>query len=244
MTMAEAAAIETGAPKDETRRGLTSVVGGGQAMRYELSPDLVTLCETRPAEAEAVRTIRTHIIARHLKGGRRGLAVCAPSEGVGCTFTAINLAISLAQVGVATLFVEGNLRNPHLEHFIRPETPPIGLKQACENHDRNLGDYIHPEVLPNLSLLYAGGMSDHAQEILASEDFKWTMDRCLRDFEFTVIDTPPADLCADARRIGTIIGYSLIVCRSHVTLISQVAQLAAELREDGARVVGTVLNEV
>lgn len=240
--MAETIALDTGV---EAQRGpVTSIGGGSQALRYELSPDLVTLGDTRPAEAEAIRTIRTHIIARHLKGGRRGLAVCGPNEGVGCTFTAVNLAISLAQVGVATLLVEGNLRNPHLEHFIKPETTPIGLKQCCESEDRNLGDYIHPEVLPNLSVLYAGGMSDHAQEILAGEAFKWTMDRCLRDFEFTIIDTPPADLCADARRIGTIIGYSLIVCRSHVTLVSQVAQLAAQLQEDGARVVGTVLNEV
>ena len=68
-----------------------------EALSYEFSPDLVTLIGDRPYEAEAVRTIRTHIIARHVKDGRRGLSVCAATGNVGCSFTAANLAVSMAR---------------------------------------------------------------------------------------------------------------------------------------------------
>lgn len=215
----------------------------GAALQYEFSPDLVTLVDHRPEETEAIRTARTHIIARHIKDGRRGLAVCAATPGVGCSFIATNLAISLAQVGVATLLIDGNLRQPRLESLIRPQTPPRGLKQCIVDEGGDASGLIHPEVISNLSLLYAGGVADNAQEILAGDGFKTLIERCLRDFEFTIIDTPPTNTCADARRISTVVGYSLIVARAHATRVSEVSNLAEQLHEDGAQVVGTVLNE-
>jgi protein-tyrosine kinase len=217
---------------------------GSAGLQYEFSPDLVTLVAQRPEETEAIRTVRTHIIARHIKDGRRGLAVCAATKGVGCSFTAVNLAVSLAQVGVATLLIDGNMREPSLERLIRPPTPPTGLKQCISEEGGHAGALIHAEVIPNLSLLYAGGVADNAQEILAGDAFKVLIERCLRDFEFTIIDTPPTNACADARRIGTMVGYALIVARAHASRVSEIANLASQLQEDGAQVVGTVLNEI
>jgi protein-tyrosine kinase len=214
------------------------------AARYELSPDLVTMTDHRPQEAEAIRTVRTHIIARHLRDGRRGLAVCAPGKGSGCSFTAVNLAVSLAQVGVATLLIDGDLRGPQLQQFIRPLGEASGLKQCLTSNDKDATDFIRPEVIPNLSLLYSGGVAPDAQELLGGAAFHKLIERCLRDFEFTIIDTPPANSCADALRISSMIGYTLIVAKGNVTRARDVTELASQLQEDGARVVGTVLNEV
>jgi capsular exopolysaccharide synthesis family protein len=214
-------------------------------IQYEFSPELVTLVDHRPEETEAIRTVRTHIIARHIKDGRRGLAICAATPGVGCTFTATNLAVSLAQVGVATLLIDGNMREPSLERLVRPgNAATSGLKQCITEEGGYAGALIHPEVIPNLSLLYAGGVADNAQELLAGDAFRTLIERCLRDFEFTIIDTPPASICADARRIGTMVGYALIVARAHASRMADVSNLAGQLQEDGAQVVGTVLNEI
>lgn len=213
--------------------------------RYEMSPDLVTLVDNRPQEAEAIRTVRTHIIARHLRDGRRGLAMCGAGKGSGVTFTAANLAVSLAQVGVATLLIDGDLRDPQLETFIRPQQGAVtGLRQCVADAHVEVSDYIHPEVIPNLSLLYSGGVAPNPQEILGGDGFRRLMERCLRDFEFTIIDTPPANNCADGLRIASMIGYALVVAKANVTRVRDIADLAEQLKEDGARVVGTVLSEV
>lgn len=211
---------------------------------YELSPDLVTLSDSRPVEAEAIRTMRTHIMARHLEDGRRGLAMCAASRGAGCTFMATNLAVSLAQIGIKTLLIDGDLRMPGVEQVIRPLAGATGLKQCLTSPDLNPHDQIHSEVLPNLSVLYAGGVADNAQELLGTAAFTALIDRCLRDFEFTLIDTPPTNRCADARRIISVVGYGVIVAKRNVSFLNEVASLASQLQEDGAKVVGTVLNEV
>lgn len=208
----------------------------GGALRYAFSPDLVTLSEGRAAEAEAIRTIRTHIIARHLNDGRRGLAICGPKAGVGCTFTAANLAVAMSQVGVATLLIDTDLRRPGIPELIRPE----GAAPAKPGeHER-----IHPEVLPNLSVLYAGGVTGGPEELLGGEGFRRLMDRCLRDFEFTIVDTPPASDSSDALRVASVVGYALVVARTNVSLLRDVEHLARDLQEDGARVIGAVLNEV
>jgi protein-tyrosine kinase len=216
---------------------------GAAPQRHEFLSDLVTLSDSRLAEAEAIRTVRTHIIARHLEDGRRGVAVCAPTAGAGCSFTAANLAVALSQVGVSTLLIDADMRKPGLEALIRPMTPAIGLKQYLTTPDRPRSDFIHSEVLPNLSLLYSGGASDSAQELLGGEVFRDLIDRCLRDFEFTIVDTPPTNDSADALRTVSVVGYALVVARTNVTRLRDLTVLSQQLQEDGGRIIGAVLNE-
>jgi protein-tyrosine kinase len=214
----------------------------GASETYGLSPDVVTISAPHGEQAEAIRTLRTHIMAQHVEDGRRGLAICGASRGVGCTFIAVNLAVALSQIGVNTLLIDGDLRHPGVHGMIRPSKPAAGLQQALTTDD-GAATFIQNAVLPNLSILYAGGASPDAQELLASDDFKTLMDRCLRDYDVTIIDTPAANSCADARRISTVVGYSLIVAQRNKSFVGDIAALGAQLHEDRARVVGTVMNE-
>ena len=79
---------------------------------YSFSPSLVMVSSPGDAAAEAIRALRTHIMAQHIQEGRRALAVCAASAGVGCTFIASNLAVALSQIGVKTLLIDADLRRP------------------------------------------------------------------------------------------------------------------------------------
>jgi capsular exopolysaccharide synthesis family protein len=217
---------------------------GNKDGRHQFSSDLVVLANERPREVEAIRTIRTHILARHLEGGRRGLAVCSPDRGAGCSFIAANLAVAFAQVGVSTLLVDADMRDPEIDRFVRPSEPTTGLKQCIEAGVRDTADFVHADVLPHLSLMYAGGRADNAQELLGDERFKRLAETCLRDYELTIFDCPAAKDFADARRISKVVGYALIVAKRNTTLMSQVSSLSAELQEDGCSVVGSVLNEL
>lgn len=215
----------------------------GDAVTFAFSSDIVMLSDPQGGRAEAVRTLRTHIAAQHIEDGRRGLAICAASAGVGATFTAINLAVALAQIGTKVLVVDADLRHPQFHSFIRASETVPGLRQCLEDRSLDLTSYIQEDVIENLSVMFSGGVAHEAQELLASDRFGALVERCLRDYDLTIIDTPPANSCADARRISTVVGYSIIVAKRHKTFVNDIKALAAQLREDRAQVVGTVMNE-
>jgi Mrp family chromosome partitioning ATPase len=70
------------------------------------------------------------------------------------------------------------------------------------------------------------------------------MDNCLREFDITIVDAPPANLYADARRISSVVGYGIVVARRNVSLVDDIKTLVGELTDDHSIVVGTVLNEL
>lgn len=205
---------------------------------------MTILAEPTSMRAEAIRALRTHVVAQHINGGRRALAVCAPSVGVGCSFIASNLAVGLAQVGIRTLLVDADLRTPTIQNFLPCGSSDNGLRQYLSSADGNFVDSIQMDVLPNLSVMYAGGPASDPQELLASERFSDLVNVCLRDFDATIIDTPPANQCADARRVGNVVGYSLVVARRNESLVDDVKTLIGELQSNDVRVIGTVLTEL
>lgn len=216
---------------------------GTDSHSYGLSPSIVTVLSEGGPQAEAIRSLRTHIMARHLDQGRRALAICAPSAGVGCSFVAVNLAISLSQIGVKTLLIDGDLRRPAVDRMIRPPRPPGGLVQALRSDDVAFKASIDNEVLSNFSIMYAGNAVSNPQELLATERFQTLMNHCLREYDATIVDTPPANTSSDARRISRVVGYSLIVTAKDRTFIKDVKTLGSELRADRAVVIGSLMNQ-
>jgi capsular exopolysaccharide synthesis family protein len=207
-----------------------------------IPPMLTTLSQPISAAAEAIRALRTHVLSQHIHAGRRGLAIGAPSVNVGCTYVAANLAVALAQVGLKTLLVDGDLRAPGVDKIIPPRSATGGLAACLAATDSRIGDYIDVDLLPNLSVLFAGEPSANSQELLAREWFGDVMRQCLRDFDITIVDTPPANTSADARRISNIIGYGLVVARRHKSLVSDVRVFVEQLIDDHVTVIGTVMN--
>jgi capsular exopolysaccharide synthesis family protein len=210
---------------------------------YEFSQSLVMLSSPTSATAESIRALRTHIVAQHIDYGRRALAICGASPRVGCTFTAVNLAVALSQIGLKTLLVDANLRDPTAEAYIRPAQSPKGLVRSLEAADDIWLDYISTDVIPDLSLMYAGQKVADAQALLAKYRFETLVDFCLRNFDMTLFDTPPANSCADARLISKVVRYSLIVARKDVTFVDDVKTLIGQLAADDVRVIGTVFNQ-
>ena len=213
------------------------------APSFTFSKSLATLRPEGSGEAESFRALRTHIVARHVEEGRRAITICSVTPNVGCSYVASNLAVSLSQIGLKTLLIDANLRSPGIDRVFIPSDPQIGLWQCLMSSGQDYAEYIQEDILPDLSVMFAGGAPYNPQELLASERFSDLMSFCLRDYEMTVIDTPPASTCSDAIRVSSVAGYSLVVARQHRTLVNDVRTLIAQLESDRARVIGTVMNE-
>jgi capsular exopolysaccharide synthesis family protein len=205
--------------------------------------ELVISSDPYGGRAEAVRSLQTHIMAQHVALGRRALAVCAPTIDSGCTFIAANLAVAFSQVGLKTLLIDGDMRGVGIETVIAPRDSGIGLRQYLTSPDPDLVANIESNVLPNLSLLHSGGPVNNALELLGDDRFETLIAACMRDFDLTIIDTPPANVGADALRIGAVAGYGLVVARRNRTFVNDIKTLQAEMAADGMRLIGSVLVE-
>src|SRR6476620_8835768 len=96
---------------------------------------ILLLTEPHGMTAEAIRAIRTRLIAQHVRMGRRALAICSVAPSAQASFVAANLAVALAQVDIRTLLVETDLRHPRLAGmFGLPENEP-GLSDALIDED-------------------------------------------------------------------------------------------------------------
>jgi capsular exopolysaccharide synthesis family protein len=214
-----------------------------QSGPYSFAEELIALSEPLGQGAEYIRALRTHIMAQHVELGRRALVVCEAAPKLGATFVAANLAVSLAQAGVKTLLMDANLRSPSVQHVIRPDRDLPGLRDCLAAADGRAGDYVQSDVLPNFSVMFAGGAAPNAQELLARTAFEQVVNSCLRDFTMTIIDTPPANRCADVLRIASVAGYGLIVSRRNRGLVADAKTLTAQLQSSHATVIGAVMND-
>ena len=204
---------------------------------------LVILESPDSIEAEAIRGLRTRIMAQHVREGRRALAICSPTEDTGSSFVAANLATAMAQIGVKTLVVDANLRTPRLANMFRLDEGAAGLADYLADPDLSVDSILQETALPFLSVITAGSLRTDPQELLAGARFKNFMDQLLREFELTILDTTATSRCTDAQRVATVAGYSLVVARKHKSHVKDVATLVSLLRADRSNVVGTVLND-
>jgi protein-tyrosine kinase len=204
---------------------------------------IVTLSQGSSRTAEAIRALRTHVMARHVSEGHRALAICAPNRGSGCSFVATNLAVALSQIGVNTLLIDADLREPSISSVFGYKSPKNDLRSVLSSN-QSFNECVEADVLPSLSVLFSAGPAPNAQELLAGARFKSLIDYCLREYDATIVDTPPANAYSDARRVSTVVGYSLIVAQRDKSHINDIKALAEHLRGDHATVIGTVLNEI
>lgn len=225
-----------------TEAGSSNQAASAPAAGFVIAQALQMLADQTSPAAESIRALRTNLIAKHLQDGRRALAICSPTTGSGCSFLAANLAAAMAQAGVNTLLVDGNLRAPAIADYIVPNIAAPGLSDLLIDPARPL-DSVVQYVQPSLSVLYAGDPAGAAFEQLGGGRFKDLIGLCLRDYDLTIIDTPPSSAFADARRIASVVRYAMVVACRGRTYLRDVRTLVGELEADNAQAIGTYLND-
>lgn len=210
---------------------------------FDLSPDICMLSDPRGPQAESIGALRAHMMAQHIRDGRRSLAICGPQSGVGTTFLAVNLAVAFAMAGTRALLIDGNLRSPGVQDMIRPHEAVRGLTDALTTQNNGVAEPLQREVMPNLSVIFAGGSSDNPQELLAGRGFKELVNEGIRQHDITIVDTPPASDFADYLRIAVVARYAMLVARKDHSRVPDIRHMTGLLSADRVAVVGSFLNE-
>ncbi|MCX9156656.1 chain length determinant protein tyrosine kinase EpsG [Niveibacterium sp. 24ML] len=208
-----------------------------------LSSTLVAAYKPASPMVEQLRALRSQLMVRWFSDDttRRALAVVSAERGEGRSFVAANLAVVFSQLGERTLLIDADLRNPrqHKNFKLDPRTP--GLSSVLSGR-ANGEALIRIPSLVGLSVLPAGAVPPNPQELLARPQFVRLIEQVSKSFDVVIIDTPAADIAADANVVAARAGASLVVARRDHTPAPKIHALTKDLSGANALVVGSVLN--
>ncbi len=171
------------------------------------------------------RKIKQPLIARAIGRGAprvpKGylIMVASAMTGEGKSFTAVNLALSMAlERDLNVLLVDADVAKPQLSHvFDRGEAP--GLLDALRDPAVEVESLICPTDLPTLSFLPAGKGSEEATELLASDRMQQLAaalgDRDAR--RVVLFDSPPLLQTTESPALAQVAGQIVVVVRAEST---------------------------
>ena len=212
-----------------------------QASNGNYSQELVAAYAPFTPQVESLRTLRTQLIKKWFSEGNKALAIVSVNPGEGGSNLTANLAILFSQLGLRTLLLDANLREPR-QHELFNLTEKRGLSDIlAARNDKSLISNI--EAFPNLSILGAGTLAPNPQELLNRATFPSFMHQTMESYDVILVDTSPAIDSADAQAIVARCGGALLVSRLDHTKMSDLAAVKAQISVTGAQIVGAVIND-
>lgn len=147
--------------------------------------------------SEAFRNFRTNLQYANIGVDAKTYLVTSFLPGEGKTFTSVNLAAILAKSGKKTVLIELDLHKPRIfKRFgLLPQTKGITTYITGQN---SYEEIISPTHVPNLYCIYSGPIPPNPSEFVLSIKMKQLLDRAKSEFDFVIIDTPPAGLLSDS----------------------------------------------
>lgn len=193
--------------------------------------------------AEQMRSLRTALMVNLLRRPEapRTVAVLSSARGEGRSFIAANLAVVFSQLGERTLLIDADLRHPGQHRLFG-----LGERQGLSNlllGRVGLECIARVPQFRSLSVLGAGSQAPNPQELLAGPRLSQLLERAAAQFDVVIVDTPAAGETADGQIVASRTGAGLLVTRRGRTLARPLQQLRRSLRDSGASVLGTVLND-
>lgn len=190
---------------------------------------------------EEFRTLRSRLYHLREKAPLKKLLVTSSLPKEGKTFVAANLAQVLAkQHGRRVLLVDGDLRGPKLHEALGTSRNP-GLSDYLLGESDEFAIMLRGSM-ENLFFIPAGRQVSSPAELVANGRLKFLLNRVESQFDWIVLDSPPAVPVSDASLLATFCDGVLMVVRSNVTPFDIARKARQEFREQ--QLVGVVLNGI
>jgi len=195
---------------------------------------LVSLLRDSTPLAEAYRVVRAN-----LPSGVAVISVSSALPGDGKSTTSMALAILLAETKNRVLLIDADMRRPSLGPALKIDAER-GLSTALRE------DALSPYVLPILGIdfLPAGKPSAGAAARLGDGSLGRLINSARDTYKFIIVDTPPALALADALSIGREVDGTILVASAGQTQKGALVATVEQLRAQGLRILGMVLNQV
>jgi succinoglycan biosynthesis transport protein ExoP len=186
---------------------------------------------------ESYRALRTNV--QFLAEGKRVIQVTSPDPAQGKSTVVANLGTALAQIGIDTVIVDGDLRRP-TQHKVFGIDNSTGLSTLLSVRTPQID--LKPSGFPNLWVIPSGPLPPDPTELLHVR-FESLVER-LRELDALIlIDTPPVLPVSDARLIAPHCDGVLLVVWAGSAKPVALESALERLSIVQARLLGVVLNQ-
>lgn len=157
-------------------------------------------------------------------GNPNVIMISSSVSGEGKSFTAINLAISIAmERDKHVLLIDADVVKP-THHKIFGLGDRDGLTNLLLGRVRDMSDVIIKTNIPSFSVMVAGSIIDHATELLASQAMEDFIEEIAGRYpdRIIIVDSPPLLMTTEASVLAPHMGQVILVVEAEKTLRHQV----------------------
>ncbi len=194
------------------------------------------------ALSEAFRGLRTSVLLSSAERPPRSLLISSSRPGEGKTTIAINLAISLAQLGQRVLLIDGDLRRPSVHRAFGMQDEHGLVRYLTGGADWRA--CVRATNQPGLDVLVCGPLPPNPAELLSSERMRALIAQASSEYSMVLADSAPLLNVADSRILATMVEGMVLVVEGGATPRDLVRRSQAAAQHVGANLIGVVLNKL
>jgi polysaccharide biosynthesis transport protein len=208
-----------------------------------LNHQLITT-EANSVVSEAYRSLRTSVLLSTSGRPPRVILVTSGHPGEGKTTTALNLAVTLSQLGGAVLIVDSDMRRPRVHALLNiPVSSTMGLSTFLTGKF-TFDEIIMPTKIKDLYAITSGPIPPNPAELLSSSIMQGLLTEAPTKFDYVILDSPPVLHVADARILAARAEATVLVTHGAATARDVVKQAREQLLQVNANIIGVLLNNL
>jgi capsular exopolysaccharide synthesis family protein len=195
--------------------------------------------------AESFRSAVASIIlwGRDKEQIHKVLVITSAHSGAGKTTSVLNLGLGLAESGRRVLLIDGDLRIPRLGQVFGLDDAPGLTNLLVERlHPVVASELIRESGVDGLDLLPSGPLYMNVAELLHVDDLRGFLEYARSQYDFVLIDSPPALPLTDARLLAQHADAVVFVVKAGATTVEQTQTIQECFQHDGTHIFGSILN--
>jgi exopolysaccharide/PEP-CTERM locus tyrosine autokinase len=193
--------------------------------------------DSNTQDIEEYRNIKRPLVSNAFGKGSEGITranlilVTSSVPGEGKTFTAINLALSIAnELDKQVLLIDADVARPSVSKALGLRSEP-GLIDYLESRDITFSDIAIKTSQPGLQVIPAGKSHKHSTELLSSNKMALLVDELSYRYpdRIVIFDSPPLLAATQAEILAKFVGQVVLVIEAEKTLQNVVMESVEKL---------------